>query len=156
MDDDHGDHESRQSICTLRETGRASHSIHLITLRASAVRINSQANRRGFSRWLAAVMVASALNWAVRHWDVRVFDWFEDPAWQISNFLHSDEQYSLQNLVDVSTQTVRVALLTLPVVWALGFVPALRARTNETRCRRCGYVLRNLVALNCPECGERI
>lgn len=27
---------------------------------------------------------------------------------------------------------------------------------RETRCRRCGYILRGLVEPRCPECGERI
>lgn len=27
---------------------------------------------------------------------------------------------------------------------------------GETRCRRCGYILRGLSEPRCPECGERI
>ena len=27
---------------------------------------------------------------------------------------------------------------------------------TETRCRRCGYILRGLTELRCPECGEGI
>ncbi len=27
---------------------------------------------------------------------------------------------------------------------------------NETRCRRCGYILRGITEPRCPECGERI
>jgi len=30
------------------------------------------------------------------------------------------------------------------------------APPRETRCRRCGYVLRGLTEPRCPECGERI
>lgn len=59
--------------------------------------------------------------------------------------------------------------------WVLGFVlvfPALllgftifgamtRLRPpknidNETRCRKCGYILRGISEPRCPECGERI
>ncbi len=29
-------------------------------------------------------------------------------------------------------------------------------RDRETRCRRCGYILRGLSEPRCPECGERI
>lgn len=29
-------------------------------------------------------------------------------------------------------------------------------RDRETRCRRCGYILRGLVEPRCPECGESI
>ncbi len=28
--------------------------------------------------------------------------------------------------------------------------------SNETRCRKCGYILRGITELRCPECGERI
>src|SRR5262245_39499083 len=27
---------------------------------------------------------------------------------------------------------------------------------DETRCRKCGYILRGLTEPRCPECGERI
>jgi hypothetical protein len=27
---------------------------------------------------------------------------------------------------------------------------------NETRCRKCGYILRGISEPRCPECGERI
>ncbi|MHC4672725.1 MAG: hypothetical protein ACYTBZ_09595, partial [Planctomycetota bacterium] len=27
---------------------------------------------------------------------------------------------------------------------------------NETRCRRCGYILRGITEPRCPECGEKI
>ena len=29
-------------------------------------------------------------------------------------------------------------------------------RHGETRCRKCGYILRGLIEPRCPECGERI
>lgn len=29
-------------------------------------------------------------------------------------------------------------------------------RDSETRCRKCGYILRELSEPRCPECGERI
>ncbi len=31
-----------------------------------------------------------------------------------------------------------------------------RRRDNETRCRKCGYILRGISEPRCPECGERI
>ena len=31
-----------------------------------------------------------------------------------------------------------------------------RAADRETRCRRCGYILRGISEPRCPECGERI
>jgi hypothetical protein len=27
---------------------------------------------------------------------------------------------------------------------------------EETRCRKCGYILRSITEPRCPECGERI
>ena len=32
----------------------------------------------------------------------------------------------------------------------------LKAQDTETRCRRCGYILRGITRPRCPECGERI
>lgn len=31
-----------------------------------------------------------------------------------------------------------------------------RSGDRETRCRRCGFILRGLTEPRCPECGERI
>ncbi len=30
------------------------------------------------------------------------------------------------------------------------------SRERETRCRKCGYILRGITEPRCPECGERI
>ena len=32
----------------------------------------------------------------------------------------------------------------------------VRRTDKETRCRKCGYILRGLSAPKCPECGEHI
>lgn len=39
--------------------------------------------------------------------------------------------------------------------WVL-LVVLHKRRESETRCRRCGYILRGLSEPRCPECGERI
>lgn len=39
--------------------------------------------------------------------------------------------------------------------WLLVWLGAWR-RDRETRCRRCGHILRGLTEPRCPECGERI
>lgn len=31
-----------------------------------------------------------------------------------------------------------------------------RSLDLETRCRKCGYILRGITEPRCPECGERI
>jgi ABC-type Co2+ transport system permease subunit len=51
----------------------------------------------------------------------------------------------------------------LPVAVLGAFVAAMVASTyrrrrpdRETRCRKCGYILRGITEPRCPECGERI
>lgn len=39
--------------------------------------------------------------------------------------------------------------------WLLLFLSERRG-DNETRCRKCSYILRGLSEPRCPECGERI
>ena len=39
--------------------------------------------------------------------------------------------------------------------WLLLFLGERRG-DNETRCRKCGYILRGISEPRCPECGERI
>jgi len=50
-----------------------------------------------------------------------------------------------------------------PVLFAIGAFTLLESRRraarrgdDETRCRRCGHILRGLTEPRCPECGERI
>lgn len=48
----------------------------------------------------------------------------------------------------------------LPILVAAGIFAALSCRpatpAHETRCRKCGYILRGISEPRCPECGERI
>ena len=39
--------------------------------------------------------------------------------------------------------------------WLLLFLGERRG-DHETRCRKCGYILRGITEPRCPECGERI
>ena len=50
-----------------------------------------------------------------------------------------------------------------PILFALAAFTLLEGRRrafrrgdDETRCRRCGHILRGLSEPRCPECGERI
>jgi hypothetical protein len=50
-----------------------------------------------------------------------------------------------------------------PILLAVGLFTHLDGRSrafkrgdNETRCRRCGHILRGLSEPRCPECGEKI
>jgi len=39
----------------------------------------------------------------------------------------------------------------------LSYLPGRREITDgQTRCRKCGYILRGITEPRCPECGERI
>ena len=55
-------------------------------------------------------------------------------------------------------RTVEVFLVTVTVCACLGWVVLVltHARDTETRCRRCGYILRGLAEPRCPECGKSI
>ena len=47
-------------------------------------------------------------------------------------------------------------LLALIVYGRLTCAFGPQANDNETRCRKCGYILQGLPEPRCPECGERI
>lgn len=51
-----------------------------------------------------------------------------------------------------------IPVVTLPVVIyaLLSAAFGLKATDTETRCRKCGYILRGITEPRCPECGERI
>ena len=55
-----------------------------------------------------------------------------------------------------------VSIFVMTIVFGSpGFAIALYIATRgprdpETRCRRCGYILRGIPEPRCPECGERI
>lgn len=44
------------------------------------------------------------------------------------------------------------------VVYGLltGYLGPRATSDGETRCRKCGYILRGITEPRCPECGERI
>ena len=41
-------------------------------------------------------------------------------------------------------------------ILAVGCLYKVRVDHNETRCRKCGYILRGLTEPVCPECGQAI
>jgi hypothetical protein len=63
------------------------------------------------------------------------------------------------NLVDAypDVQTPMAVSLTAAACfgWGLSWLERRRG-DGETRCRRCGHILRGLSEPRCPECGERI
>ena len=64
----------------------------------------------------------------------------------------------------IAAVMVTMIILTVPpVLFATGaftlldtYRRAARHGDDETRCRRCSYILRGLTEPRCPECGERI
>jgi hypothetical protein len=48
-----------------------------------------------------------------------------------------------------------VALLTHAIAASVSVLLRSPAPTPETRCRKCGYILRGITDPRCPECGER-
>lgn len=64
----------------------------------------------------------------------------------------------------IGAALVTIIILTVPpVLFATGAFTLLdshrraaRRGDDETRCRRCGHILRGLTEPRCPECGERI
>jgi membrane protein implicated in regulation of membrane protease activity len=52
--------------------------------------------------------------------------------------------------LSLATLSVPVAIYAL-LTWRFGPRP-----DDETRCRRCRYILRGISESRCPECGERI
>ncbi len=65
----------------------------------------------------------------------RTFDWYQDNELEVACAL----TFSL------------AACLGWLLVWL-----SWRREDNETRCRKCHYILRGLTAPRCPECGEPI
>lgn len=81
-----------------------------------------------------ALALAAVLAW------VRVVFWSVLGLW-------SDPQIHLPCAVALSAAAC--------LGWVLTWLDARRG-DYETRCRRCGYILRGLTEPRCPECGERI
>lgn len=65
-----------------------------------------------------------------------------------------------QSVIFWSSPPAVVALaISLSALFAVGWVltnMASRIADEQTRCRRCGHILRGLTEPMCPECGERI
>jgi ABC-type molybdate transport system permease subunit len=57
---------------------------------------------------------------------------------------------------DVIPCIVLPTMLTAILVFVLMAHFAKSISDRETRCRKCGYILRGISEPRCPECGERI
>lgn len=87
------------------------------------------------ANWIATLVLAAA---ALAAWGLAAFE-----AWRVFSVppAHLALCYAL----------TAVACLGWVLTWL-----SVRRPDNETRCRKCGYILRGLTEPRCPECGERI
>jgi hypothetical protein len=52
---------------------------------------------------------------------------------------------------------ISIAVIAIPgIVAAAAVANSGRKYDSETRCRKCGYILRGLREPRCPECGEPV
>jgi rubrerythrin len=59
----------------------------------------------------------------------------------------------------IAISSCAAAIVTVAVYRAMSFwirIDPAEAGQRETRCRKCGYILRGLTEPRCPECGESI
>ena len=85
-----------------------------------------------------------------------VYPFVIHPLWDFARFVL--DTTSLGTQVGGVATTVTIGVLTLPglfialLVYGLGKPP----KHGHTHCGNCGYMLKGLTELRCPECGERI
>jgi len=68
-----------------------------------------------------------------------------------ANILGSNYEFIRQVIVFGS-----IAAMAIAVFGSLGWRFPVNRQSSETRCRKCGYILRGISEPRCPECGERI
>ena len=61
-------------------------------------------------------------------------------------------------LLEIGLVVIRIApvVLIMLTTYALVSYFLKSPRDRETRCRKCGYILRGISEPRCPECGETI
>jgi hypothetical protein len=103
-------------------------------------------------RLIVAVVVGSLVTVALLFAGPWVLQWIEGGV--ISGWPNQPVPAIVYVLaVDVTALFVLIAPGIVIALWI-----ALRGRPfpSETRCRKCGYILRGITEPRCPECGERI
>ncbi len=64
---------------------------------------------------------------------------------------------NLGDVLSIPLVFVTPPMLVVLGIWsALSGVKTTRILDQETRCRKCGYILKGIPEPRCPECGERI
>ena len=94
-------------------------------------------------------------------------------AWVLSSFRLLPPKTTLQRAFDRVAEGLGVVigddastamlLITPPIILAFvvygvltGYLVAKRYPDDQTRCRKCGYILKGITEPRCSECGERI
>jgi hypothetical protein len=104
--------------------------------------------------WFWRVTIAVVAGWLAGYGAYSVV-W--DIVWAVrgTSALSSPGDDLLANLI--WTLTLPLVALSAVVVFAvLTRYLGSSFRNHETRCRKCGYILRGISEPRCPECGERI
>ena len=115
-----------------------------------------------FKKWYWRMVIAIAVGcvaFAVMT-KIVVLAWFgESSLWRIASFIDSILGWDYRdygpviNVLFIGLPTALAAVLTYCLV-TKRYGP--KPIDSETRCRKCGYILRGITEPRCSECGERI
>ena len=101
----------------------------------------------------AAIALATGMTiWEYWSYDLMRFHSGENPTDDFFDFF-------LGEYADFFLMAYLPVMVSITVYGLLNFFAVSTPHTpldNETRCRKCGYILRGITEPRCPECGERI
>ena len=118
---------------------------------APALSLWYDAGSMSWGRFIWAVVAGSlGTAMAIMSADDQVIGWIQGPIKQV---LPAAFPRGLRSLL---TNGTTYMILALPGVIFATYIASRRARTPETHCRRCGYILRGLAEPRCPACEEPI
>lgn len=117
-------------------------------------KLRNMTQRRVHWFWRAAIAAGAACLASGLVWDGTEIAWRAAIEWMPP---------SLRRVGEPDAVLVPL-LICLPAILVAFIVYGLLTRVlgsgagadGETRCRKCGYILRGISAPRCPECGERI
>jgi len=108
--------------------------------------------------WRAAIATAASVAWyglSIRRWTI-----LGDILWRVESAILWQGSPQAQRpwcfLISAMLYGAPPAVIALAVFGLSGHLASRRMNQKETRCRRCGYILRGITEPRCPECGEKI
>ena len=101
---------------------------------------------------IAAVVTAVVSTMA---WGLGVFDLLIELGESVFG-VHFGDKNTLRGWLSFGLMFLPFYLLSAVVYAVCGVMIKPRRDTTETRCRKCGYILKGLSRPECPECGEGI